>query len=317
MTVLEMFGSAIPQGINTQVSIYQAPFEEIVGIFTVRSSHCFIKASLNKPGTSSVTVFCNYKLRRWSWDSMCINMCFHNMLNIKSIYSFDLRLLFPVNSILYTVFLSVPDSAKPYHNSYPLYPWIFDSYPCYALQHSNSSWRSLLCDWYSCHQSDFPVVKKSTTTKLLNDSDFTSQCHPGAFADSWVIWIFSSSLTFYNAWILACPPPRAFPLLPSPSTAADQHFTSSLWGICLPKPQRAILAPGFHFLRTLCRLLDTMYRQSACELMNSFLSLSTLVPSIKLDKNQFHGFWQYMIARSCNVFNMTAINMQIPWLSDS
>lgn len=46
MTVLEMVGSAIPQGMNTQVNIYLAPFEETIGIFTVRSSHCFIKAFL-------------------------------------------------------------------------------------------------------------------------------------------------------------------------------------------------------------------------------------------------------------------------------
>lgn len=192
------------------------------------------------------------------------------MLNIKSISSFDLRLLFPVNSILYTVFLAVPDSAKPYHNSYPLYPFIFDSYHCYVLHLSNSSWRSRLCDWYSCHQSDFPVVKKSTTTKL-------SMILISLLSDVLVFLLIVETsgsslllLTFYNAWILACPHPRAFSLLPSPSTAAVQHLTSSFRGIHLPEPQRAILT-CFHFLWTLCRMLDTMYRQNAYELMNSFL----------------------------------------------
>lgn len=59
MPVLEMFGIAIPQGMNTEVNIYLVPLEETVGIITVYSSHSFIKEALNKPGTSSVTVFCN------------------------------------------------------------------------------------------------------------------------------------------------------------------------------------------------------------------------------------------------------------------
>lgn len=59
MPVLEMFGIAIPQGMNTEVNIYLVPLEETVGIITVHSSHCFIKDALNKPGISLGTAFCN------------------------------------------------------------------------------------------------------------------------------------------------------------------------------------------------------------------------------------------------------------------
>lgn len=59
MPVLEMFGIAIPHGMNTEVNIYLVLLEETIGIITAHSSHCFIKEALNKPGALSVTGFCN------------------------------------------------------------------------------------------------------------------------------------------------------------------------------------------------------------------------------------------------------------------